>query len=158
MLEIYGLIFTCILGTIGHFLYKITNKNKIIGFLFATNESTWEHLKLGITPIIIWSIIEFIITLKFNTIINTALKITTFITLIISLYYLYRHLFKKNILIIDIAVFYFATAFSYLIGAKLINTNYSLIFYFVAIIFYILLYMCYKNFTKNQPNNFLFKY
>ena len=157
MLEIYGLIFTCILGTIGHFLYKLTNKNQIMGFLFATNESTWEHLKLGITPIIIWSIIELLINFNTNIIINTTLKIITFTTLIISIYYLYRHLVKKNIVIIDIAIFYFSTAFAYLVGAKLNNVQYPLIFYFISLIFYILLYFCYKRFTKNPPNNFLFK-
>lgn len=157
MLEIYGLIFTCILGTVGHFLYNISNKNNLIGFLFSTNESTWEHLKLGITPIVIWGIIEFIITLNLNTFINTALKIIVFCILLITIYYVYRHLFKKNILIIDISIFYFASAFSYLIGAKVINNTYSILFYLLAIIFYILLYFCYKKFSENPPNNFLFK-
>ena len=35
MIEIYGLVFSCVVGTIGHFLFDLSNKNKIVGFLFA---------------------------------------------------------------------------------------------------------------------------
>ena len=38
MIEIFGLLFSSLLGTIGHFLYNLTNKNKIVGLLFAQNE------------------------------------------------------------------------------------------------------------------------
>ena len=48
LIEIYGLLFEVFLGTIGHFLYDLSNKNSIIGFLFSRNESIWEHMKLGI--------------------------------------------------------------------------------------------------------------
>ena len=43
---------------IGHFLYDWSNRNALFGFLFAKNESTCEHIKLGVTPIMLWTIIE----------------------------------------------------------------------------------------------------
>ena len=58
IIEIFGLLFSMILGTIGHFLYDLANKNKIIGFLFSKDESLIEHLKLGVTPILMWTIVE----------------------------------------------------------------------------------------------------
>ena len=57
-MEVIGLVFSIIIGTIGHFLYDWSNRNSLFGFLFAKNESTWEHIKLGVTPIMLWTIIE----------------------------------------------------------------------------------------------------
>lgn len=157
MIEIYGLIFCCILGSVGHFLYKLTKRNEIIGFLFAQNESTWEHLKLGITPIIIWSIIQLFISPSLNILINTSIKILFFSVVLIILYYIYKHLIKKNILILDIFIFYLSLSISYLISAKMYYTEYPIILNIVSILFYVGLFLAYKNFSKNPPNNFLFK-
>ncbi len=157
MLEIYGLIFTCIIGTIGHFLYDFSHKNKIIGFLFATNESTWEHLKLGITPIVIYGVFELFLTQNLNNIVNTSIKVITFSIILITFYYVIKHLLKKNILILDISIFYFSSALAYLVGAKIGGNNYSFIVYLASFIFYIILYLSYKKFSHNPPNNFLFK-
>ena len=56
LIEFFGFLFNIILGTIGHFLYDWSNNNKIIGFFFATDESIWQHLKLDITPVLLWII------------------------------------------------------------------------------------------------------
>ena len=157
MLEIYGLIFGCIVGTVGHFLYKLSNKNKLIGFLFSVNESTWEHLKLGITPIVIWGLIELIILKNPPIIIITCIKIIIFTIILIVSYYLYKHLLKQNILILDIAIFYLSMAISFAISSKISNVNYSLIFYILSFIFYILLFFTYKKRFQESSNIFIFK-
>ena len=157
MIEIYGLLFSCIIGTLGHFLYELTNKNKIIGFLFSQNESTWEHIKLGITPITIWGIIELIILNKSNIIINTTIKIITFTLSIIILYYGYKKILKKNILFLDILTFYISLSIAYLIGINNFNYNYNWYLYIFVIIFILALIYAYKNYSKNPPNSFLFK-
>jgi len=38
------------LGSLAHFLYDLSNDNKILGLFTAVNESTWEHVKIAITP------------------------------------------------------------------------------------------------------------
>ena len=157
MIEIYGLLLSMLIGTIGHFLYDLTNKNKLIGFLFAQNESTWEHIKLGITPIIIWSIIELIILKNPNIIINTTIKIIVFILSIIILYYGYKKILKKNIFILDILTFYISIAVAYLIGINNLNYSYNWFVYIPTIIFLLSLFYAYLNFSKNPPNSFLFK-
>lgn len=157
MIEIYGLLFSMLIGTIGHFLYNLSNQNKIIGFLFAQNESTWEHIKLGITPIIIWSIIELIILKNPNTIINMSIKIIVFTLSIIILYYGYKKLLKKNILFLDILTFYISLAISYLIGINNLNYHYNWYIYIPVIIFILSIIYAYKNFSKNPPKSFLFK-
>ena len=41
-----------IIGTFAHFLYDWSNHNKIVGLFAAVNESTWEHIKIALTPTI----------------------------------------------------------------------------------------------------------
>ena len=44
--QIISTIFIFIFGTILHFTYEWSGENTIVGLFSATNESTWEHLKL----------------------------------------------------------------------------------------------------------------
>lgn len=39
-----------VVGTLFHFLYDWSNHNKIVGLFAAVNESTWEHIKIALTP------------------------------------------------------------------------------------------------------------
>lgn len=45
-----SIIIISIVGTISHFLYDISNHNKIVGLFTAVNESIWEHIKIALTP------------------------------------------------------------------------------------------------------------
>lgn len=157
-IEIIGLVFCIILGTIGHFLYEWSGYNKYIGLIFSKNESIWEHMKLGITPIILWTIIE-LLTFNFNNLFFAKfLSIITFSFSLIILYYGYRIITKKNILFLDILVFYISLSISSLVSIKLLTYN-SLGFIlnflsFIGICFIIFLYIY---FNKNTPNWFIFK-
>lgn len=51
-----GFFFTCILGTIMHFVYEWSGKNPVVGLVAPVNESTWEHLKLLFFPALAWTI------------------------------------------------------------------------------------------------------
>ena len=89
IIEILGLVFSIFLGTIGHFLYHWSNQNNLVGFLFAKNESTWEHIKLGVTPIILWPIIE-LLFFDFNCLFfSKFISIIVFILLLVFIYYSY---------------------------------------------------------------------
>jgi len=150
-------LFSMLIGTIGHFLYNLLNQNKIIGFLFAQNESTWEHIKLGITPIILWSIIELIILKNPNTIINMSIKIIVFTLSIIILYYGYKKLLKKNILFLDILIFYISLGISSLVSIKLLNSDLGFLLNFCSFIGICFIIWLYNKFNKNTPNWFIFK-
>ena len=56
--EIAGLLFTIAAGNLLHFVYDWSGKNDIVAAFAATNESTWEHMKLLAVPWIVWSLIE----------------------------------------------------------------------------------------------------
>lgn len=157
-IEIIGLVFSIIVGTIGHFLYEYSGYNKIIGFIFSKSESTWEHIKLGITPIILWTIVE-LITFNFkNLFVAKFLSIIIFGISIIVLYYGYKKILKKNIPFLDILIFYISLGISTIISVNLLNKSYLGVFLnlsgFVGICFIIYLY---KKFDKYTPNWFIFK-
>lgn len=129
MLEIIETIFIIIVGCLSHFLYDITNHNKIIGYLAAVNESTWEHLKLVIFPTFLWLIVEY--HFYFN---NPMLFFARFISLLVMLiiipliFYTYIHFTKKSILFVDISSFVIAIIIGQLVFINLIKINLSSIF------------------------------
>ncbi|MBQ3306527.1 hypothetical protein IJH02_03820 [Candidatus Saccharibacteria bacterium] len=55
---IVSIVIISIIGTLAHFLYDLTNHNKFIGIFAAVNESTWEHIKIAMTPTLLWGLID----------------------------------------------------------------------------------------------------
>ena len=51
-------IFISVLGVLLHFTYQWSGENFIVGLFSATNESTWEHLKLIFFPMLLLTIWE----------------------------------------------------------------------------------------------------
>ena len=159
LIEIYGFLFEIFLGTIGHFLYDLSNNNKIIGFLFSRNESIWEHMKLGITPILLWTIIELFTTNHYNIFFAMFLSIIAFIFSLLILYTIYKLIINKNVLFIDITIFYISLFLSTIVSLKIIYSEEIGLFFnilsFFGILFIIYLYF---KFNKNTPNWYIFKY
>ncbi len=158
--HIIGFIFTIILGSILHFTYDFFNKNIIVGYFSAVNESTWEHLKLLITPIIIFSIYEYFVYGKNidNFIIIKALSILLGMLVIIASFYTYKGIIGKDYFILDIATFILGAFSAYYFSYKMIenkkfyneNSNY------IGIIIYFLLIFAMIYFTTNPPKINLF--
>ena len=89
----------------------------------AVNESVWEHLKIAVLPIMLWTFIEFI-TLKFrrdNLWTSLFVKIITAMLSITFLYYLYSFIFKPHNLVINLIIFYFSILISQILGYKVIT-------------------------------------
>ena len=53
-----SIIVISLVGTLLHFLYDISKHNKFVGIFAAVNESTWEHIKIALTPTFIWGLID----------------------------------------------------------------------------------------------------
>jgi len=158
LIEIIGLVFSMIIGTIGHFLYDWSNRNVLFGFLFAKNESTWEHIKLGVTPIMLWTIIE-LLTSNLNCLLFAKfISIIVFMLLLLVFYYTYKYIFKKNNMFYDIALFYVCLAISFVVSIviiKSISCNFLLsIIGFIGFSSIIYLYI---KFNKKTPELIIFK-
>ena len=68
---LYSVPFLFIIGSLFHFAYEFTGKNIIVGFFTPINESIWEHIKLILTPLLLWWILFF-----WSRIVPSSSKIT----------------------------------------------------------------------------------
>lgn len=146
-------IIISIIGTLLHFTYEWSNNNFLIGLISAVNESTWEHLKLGFTPLFIFYIYDYFKIKKIN-IKSISLSLLVFIITIISIFYGYQLFTHKSIVIIDILLYYLGIFLSLLTYFKLRNNINNNIFY--ILIFIIILYL-YLTGTINPLHNFIFE-
>ncbi len=135
--QVAGFIFTCILGTLLHFLYDWTGGNVITALVSGVNESTWEHMKLMFYPMAVFSIIQYKFIgsnyLKFWSIKLTGLVLS--LILIPIFYYTYTGIFGVNADWFNITIFFLCAAIAYFAEYKLfqiekgfdINTKTALI-------------------------------
>lgn len=158
IIELLGFVFTIMVGTIGHFLYEKSNYNKVIGFLFSKNESTWEHMKLGITPIILWTIVEFF-TYNFNNLFFAKfVSIIAFSLSLYILYYGYKKIVRRNILFLDILVFYISLFLATVVSINiLMNMGYGVLLNFLGFVGIIFILYLYKKFSKDNFDLSIFK-
>lgn len=126
-LEIIGFIFVSILGTLFHFAYDFSSQNFIVGIFTATNESTFEHLKLLLYPYLVYSIIEFFILKRTsyeyidNFICTKTIGLIGGLISIIVLFYTYTGVLGYNIDLINIAIFFISVFLSFFISYKNIS-------------------------------------
>ena len=101
-----SIIAITLLGILAHFLYDLSHENKILGLFTAVNESTWEHIKIALTPTLLWGLIDGYHYGEnpnyFTAKLLSLLVITFFIPLV---FYSYTRISKKPILPIDILTF-----------------------------------------------------
>lgn len=94
------------IGCLAHFLYDLLNGPKALGIFTAINESTWEHIKIAITPTLLWGLVDGYIYGEnpnyFTAKLASLFVLTFFIPLV---FYSYTRLTKKPILPIDILTF-----------------------------------------------------
>ena len=154
-----GMILIAIVGTLLHFTYEISHHNKFVAIFSAVNESTWEHIKICMTPTILWSLYDgYVYGMNSNYLISKSLCLLTIILLIPILFYTYTLFTKKSILFIDVICFYITVicsqmVFNYFINIKelpFIYTYLSCILLFIEVSAYMFL-------TFRPLKNFIFK-
>lgn len=102
-----GFFFTCILGTVMHFVYEWSGENPAVGLIAPVNESTWEHLKLLFFPAVIWTIGGCLKKRECaaGLLVSCTAGILAGMLAIVVLFYTYTGILGKNWLPLDIAVF-----------------------------------------------------
>ena len=81
--EIFSIIFILFLGVILHFTYKLSNYNVILSIFSSVNESTWEHIKIALTPTLLWGLVDgFLYGQKANYFLAKTTSLITIIILI----------------------------------------------------------------------------
>jgi len=154
-----GIIFISLFGTFLHFLYEISNHNKLVAVFAAVNESTWEHIKIGMTPTILWSLYYlYNYGLNTNYLISISLSLLTIILIIPMLFYTYTYFTKKSILWIDIICFNITIILSQLVFNHFINIKtLPSIYTYLSIILLLIELISYLTLTYYPIKNFIFK-
>lgn len=123
--QVLGFIFTGIAGVILHFLFDWANQSIIVAPFSAVNESVWEHMKLLFFPMIVFAIIQ-------NRYIGCSFKnfwcvkltgIVLGVVLIPILYYTINKIFYSAPDFVNIAIFYVASAVSYITETRLLKKD-----------------------------------
>lgn len=121
---IISIILISLIGTLSHFLYDISNHNKIVGLFSAVNESTWEHIKIALTPTLLWSLIDgFIYGANHNYFFAKFISLFIIIILMPTLFYGHKALIKKDLFILDIISFYIVIISSQYLFYMIIRLN-----------------------------------
>lgn len=122
--EFIGFIFVTVIGTILHFAYDWSGHNRFVGILSPVNESTWEHLKLLFTPMLLYSIVEYlVIGKKYSNFIPAKLFGMLFgMFVIVDVFYTYTGIIGNHFLLADILTFLLGVAAAYIHGWKIIQS------------------------------------
>ena len=159
--QIFSVIFTWILGTILHFLYEWSGDNKIIASFSAVNESTWEHLKLVFFPMLITTIVGFLVIGKDNKKFWCAKTIGIILAMsfIIVFFYTYTGIIGTNFAILDIGSVFVAVILGEYVAYKIMtNDEYKQkCNKRIAVIGLICILLCFIIFTYLPPHIGLFK-
>ena len=154
-----GIILICIVGTLLHFVYEFSGHNKYVAIFAAVNESTWEHIKIGMTPTILWSFYDgFIYGTNPNYIVAKSLCLLTIIVVIPILFYSYTVFTKKSILFVDVICFFVTIICSQLVFTYFIHLD--ALPFFCTYLSSILLFIelgCYFFFTFQPFKNFMYQ-
>ena len=144
--------FLFILGSLLHFAYNWSNKNKLVGLFAPVNESIFEHSKLILIPLILfWSIMYLFVNDQVNIdnyFFAMLISILTSIICVISFYYTYEGILGKNKELLNIL----DLLFSLFIGQIIANHIYqyskgitsTLSIFIIIIIVVIFIYFTYK--------------
>ena len=121
--QLSGFIFTCITGTLLHFVYDWSGKNSLLGSISAVNESVWEHMKLLFIPLFLFALTEMAIFSDHHQCFwRIKLAGTLFgLTLIPTIFYTYTGAFGVHLTWLDISIYYFAAALVFLLETRLFH-------------------------------------
>lgn len=153
---ITGIIFVSVLGTIFHFIYNLSGKSLLVGFISPINESTWEHTKLLFFPMVFYYLIwgkrvshkypAFLSAMAFGALIG--------ILLIIVIFYTYTGILGYNLAVIDILSFYISVCAAFYIALRCtisgsIGKYKNILVVLVGIVF--VLFVIFTVFPPNLP-------
>ena len=154
-----SIIIISIVGTLAHFLYDISNHNKIVGLFTAVNESTWEHIKIAITPTLLWGLYDGYIYGSNPNYFTAKIVSLLVMTLVIPLiFYFQKIILKKDYVIINILSFYIAIILGQLSFYKILDLMpLDYIYIYISVIALFIFFDCYLLLTLLPLKNFLFK-
>jgi len=158
--EIAGMFFIIIIGSLLHFTYELSGFWKPASLISAVNESTWEHLKIGFWPALIFLIIEFFVLRKEtkNFILAKTVSLYLIPIVITGLFYSYTAILGRDVFFLDISIFIISIVVAQIVSYRLmLLKNAHITANQIAIIFLIIEIMAFSFLSYFPPHFFLFK-
>lgn len=127
-----GFIFASAFGFLLHFIFQWSGESSIAAAFSPVNESPWEHLKIVYYPVLLFLIIQLIYlknkrTLIPNLVWSTALSALLAMISVTVLYYTYSGIAGKNIMWVDISIFFVSLGAAYIFNYKMLKSRPSYI-------------------------------
>lgn len=156
--EIISTIFIMILGIFLHFTFEWSNSNVLVGTFSPINESIWEHLKLIFFPMLITTIIVYFYEGKNISSYLCAKMIGIILAIFFTIifFYTYTGILGTNFAIVDISSFFIAVVLGQYVAYQKMQSKFSCN-YLMAIIIFLILYLCFLIFTFFPPHIALFR-
>lgn len=147
------------LSVLCHFLYE-WNNNFIFSILSPVNESIWEHMKIFVSAILVWGLVDKFLLDKFNiyynnhffsTVLTSILSIALYLIIYLPLYKIFG-----ETMFISIGLMLLVYAFMAYVSYKILSgreLNINKVFLIIVII---VTYVSFGLLTYKPPKYFLF--
>ena len=124
-IEIIGFVIVCIAGSLGHFFFKWSGQNQIVGLFFSVNESPWEHLKLIFFPFFAYTVFTAVKLKqdKFNVFFANCVAVFLGMWSTLSYFYTFTAIIGEISEFINISSFIIGVAIAFVISYFLINNS-----------------------------------
>lgn len=154
-----SIIVISIVGTLAHFLYDLSNHNKVIGLFSAVNESTWEHIKIAITPTLLWGLYDgYVFGDNSNYFPAKIISLLTMTMVIPLIFYFQKIFLKKDNVIVNVLSFYVAIFLGQFMFYQVINSEpFDYTYIYISCVALFIFFGCYLLLTLLPLEFFIFK-
>jgi hypothetical protein len=157
--ELVGIVVIFLLSSLFHFGFAWSGNNPAFAFIFATNESTWEHMKIFFWATLLFGLAEFAGGIRGpNFIFAKGLALFLVPFLIPLLFYGYLAILGKDSLLMDLLIGLLAVAAGQGISLLVLRKRpLSKSFTWFGILLCLCLIAVFVVFSYLPPHNFLFE-
>ena len=159
-LEIVGAVFVFLLAVLLHFAYELTD-GSVISILFgAVNESVWENTKIFLVAYSVWAVVELLVSnVHFKPfVVGKVAGVYALCLFIIISHYLIKAFSGKTVVWVDITMGIIGIIVAQLLSYRLaVNSEASQPYFYPALVFLALFFVCIFSFTVFPPHLELFR-
>lgn len=158
-IEIVGIVFIIILGSLLHFTFELSGNNIVVGSFSAVNESVWEHLKLAFWPAAFWMFISMFLLRKsvYNFFTAKTIGAYVMVMFIPTVFYSYTAFTGESNLVVDIASFILAVVLGQIVSIKIYKYKLNKLYEIATLVAIIILAVVFVVFTFYPPNLEIFR-
>lgn len=120
-LEVAGTVFGVLLGSGLHFTYRWSGSASAVALFSAVNESPWEHLKLYVYPVLLYTVVEALVLRDMRRLLFAKLvQELAGMVFILAFFYTYTGALGIENVFVDIVTFVIAMALGYWLSLRVL--------------------------------------